>query len=89
MTRPHVLVISAQIRDHVDQAFDRALLISLTIGVAAAVLTALTISWLVAGRLAAGVRDVAGPPAGWPTATTARSCPIPGWGPSSAPWPDR
>jgi signal transduction histidine kinase len=51
LQRAHLPRLSAEIRDHVDAAFDRSLLISLSIGVAVATLTAAAVSWLVARRL--------------------------------------
>jgi two-component system, OmpR family, sensor histidine kinase BaeS len=51
--------VSTQVRDHVEEAFDRALLICLLVGVGTATLTAGAISWLAAQRLAAPVQDVA------------------------------
>jgi signal transduction histidine kinase len=51
--------VSAQVRDQVEAAFDRALLISLGVGVTVAVGAAVAISWLVARRLAAPVQTVA------------------------------
>jgi signal transduction histidine kinase len=51
--------ISESIRGHVDSAFDRALLLSLAVGVTVATVVAALITWLVARRLAAPVHDVA------------------------------
>lgn len=50
--------LSTEIRDHVDAAFDRSLLVSLSIGVAVATLSAAAISWLVARRLVEPVHQV-------------------------------
>lgn len=59
LQRAHLPVISKDVRDHVDMAFDQALLISLTVGIGVATIAAVTISWLVARRLAAPVHEVA------------------------------
>ena len=58
LQRAHLPQLSAEIRDHVDAAFDRSLLISLGIGVAAATLTAAAVSWLAARRLVEPVDQV-------------------------------
>jgi two-component system sensor histidine kinase BaeS len=58
LQRAHLPQLSTQIRDDVDAAFDRSLLVSLSIGVAVATLTAATISWLVARRLVEPVHQV-------------------------------
>jgi signal transduction histidine kinase len=59
LRRAHLPELDAGVRDHVDMAFDRALIISLMVGVAVATLAAGAISWLAARRLAAPVHDVA------------------------------
>jgi len=58
LQRAHLPQLSAEIRDHVDAAFDRSLLISLGLGVAAATLTAAAVSWLAARRLVEPVDQV-------------------------------
>ncbi|MFZ0161544.1 MAG: HAMP domain-containing sensor histidine kinase [Kineosporiaceae bacterium] len=59
LQQAHLPEVSPQVRDHVDAAFERALSISLVVGVGVAMLAAGAISWLVARRLAAPVHDVA------------------------------
>jgi two-component system sensor histidine kinase BaeS len=59
LQRAHLPAVDAGVRDHVDMAFDRALIISLVVGVAVATLAAGAISWLAARRLAAPVHEVA------------------------------
>ena len=59
LRRAHLPEISPVVRDHVDAAFSQALLLALATAVAVATVVAGTISWLVARRLAAPVRDVA------------------------------
>ena len=51
--------LDAGVRDHVDQAFDQALLFALAIGVVVAALVAAAISWLIARRVAAPVQQTA------------------------------
>jgi signal transduction histidine kinase len=58
LQRAQLPQISSQIRDHVDSAFDRSLLLSLSIGVAVATMTAAAISWLAARRLVEPVHQV-------------------------------
>jgi len=58
LRRAHLPQLSAEIRDHVDAAFDRSLIVSLAIAVAAATLTAAAVSWLVARRLVEPVHQV-------------------------------
>jgi signal transduction histidine kinase len=59
LQQAHLPEVSTQVRDHVDAAFERALSLSLVVGVGVAMLAAGAISWLVARRLAAPVHDVA------------------------------
>jgi signal transduction histidine kinase len=58
LQRANLPQISTQIRDHVDAAFDRSLLLSLAIGVAVATLAAAAISWLAARRLVEPIHGV-------------------------------
>lgn len=51
--------VPANTQRHVDQAFTMAVLLSLAIAVGAALVAALTITWLVARRIAAPVADLA------------------------------
>lgn len=51
--------IDAGVRQHVDNAFDQALLLALGIGVVAAALVAAAISWLIARRVAAPLQQTA------------------------------
>ncbi len=55
----HLPQIDSGVRDHVDRAFDQALLLALGIGVAVAALVAAGISWLIARRVASPVQQTA------------------------------
>ena len=55
----HLPQIDSGVRDHVDRAFEQALLLALGIGVAVAALVAAAISWLIARRVAAPVQQTA------------------------------
>ena len=51
--------IDAAVREHVDNAFDQALLVALAIGVVVAALVAAALSWLIARRVASPVQQTA------------------------------
>jgi two-component system, OmpR family, sensor histidine kinase BaeS len=51
--------VSTQTQSHADEAFASAVLVALSVGVLFAVATALVVTWLVAGRLAAPVAEAA------------------------------
>jgi len=55
----HLPPLDAAVGDHVDAAFDQAVLMSLAAAVSAAVVAAAAIGWLVSRRLAAPVHEVA------------------------------
>jgi len=59
LQRAHLPPLDGVVRDHVDAAFDQAVLVSLGAAVSAAVVAAAAIGWLVARRLAAPVHAVA------------------------------
>jgi two-component system, OmpR family, sensor histidine kinase BaeS len=52
-------LVSAPAQAHVDEAFSNAVLIALSVGVTAALATALVVTWLVAKRVAAPVAEAA------------------------------
>jgi signal transduction histidine kinase len=57
--RPGVPTVAPAVEVHVDQAFSEAVLLSLALGIVAAVLTAALVTWLVSRRLAAPVAHLA------------------------------
>ncbi|HEY6794426.1 MAG TPA: HAMP domain-containing sensor histidine kinase [Kineosporiaceae bacterium] len=59
LRRAHLPRLDSVVRDHVDTAFDQAMLVSLVVAVSAAAVAAAAIGWLVARRLAAPVHQVA------------------------------
>ena len=59
LRRAHLPQLDADVRDHVDAAFDQALLLSMAAAVATAGVAAAAVSWLVARRLATPVHEVA------------------------------
>lgn len=59
LQRAELPQIDAGVRQHVDNAFDQALLLALGIGVVVAALVAAAISWLVARRVAEPLRQTA------------------------------
>ncbi len=53
------VVVDQQVLEHVNRAFEQAVLTALAVGTVAAALTALALSWLIARRIAGPIRDAA------------------------------
>ena len=76
--------IPAATQQHVDEAFTRAVLLSLAIAVLVATTAALTVTWLVSRRIAAPVADLAAAAQSLARGHTDTHVPDPGLGPEFA-----
>jgi signal transduction histidine kinase len=76
--------IPARTQQHVDEAFTRAILLSLAIAVVVAMIAALTVTWLVTRRIAAPVTDLAIAAQNLASGQTDTRVPDPGLGPEFA-----
>jgi signal transduction histidine kinase len=76
--------IPAATQQHVDEAFTRAILLSLAIAVLVATIAALTVTWLVTRRIAAPVADLAAAAQNLASGHTDIRVPDPGLGPEFA-----
>jgi signal transduction histidine kinase len=76
--------IPATTQQHVDEAFTRAMLLSLGIAVAVAVIAALSVTWLVTRRIVAPVTDLAAAAQNLAHGNTDTRVPDPGLGPEFA-----
>ncbi len=73
--------LTPSVRTHVERAFTQATLLSLGIGIMAAVVAAALVTWLVSRRLAAPVTDLAAATTRLADAHSATTVPDPGLGP--------
>jgi signal transduction histidine kinase len=76
--------IPAATQQHVDEAFTRAILLSLGIAVLVAMIAALSVTWLVSRRIAAPVTDLAAAAQNLASGDTDTRIPDPGLGPEFA-----